>query len=375
LRRRSPRPQPSSPATSCRSTPLHGIPLCIKDNYYTRGIPTTANSLIYQDFVPTYDSTCVARLTAAGAIVLGKGQMGPLATTRATTPAGVATTVNAWTPDNAGYDPGGSSTGPATSVASRQAVSSIGTQTGGSIVNPSNQQGLTGLKPTVGRTSLYGVIPLTYTRDHCGPLARDALDAAIMLTALAGRDPHDPRTHGLPAPDDWAELVGTQFNNVRLPERSEPFLDTLRSDVRQFGVSLSSWVQGLFLTGDTFIRGQRMKHLLLERTLEDIFGRCDVVTLSSNQPFDIIGLPEIAFPVGFSAEQSGANGASVPVGAILGAAPYAEDRLLAVVGAYQAITDWHLRRPPEPPAAAARARAAGAAVPQLTPEDVIAQTQ
>jgi hypothetical protein len=154
----------------------------------------------------------------------------------------------------------------------------------------------------------------------------------------------------LPFPTDWAELVGTQFNNVRLPERSEPFMDTLRSDVRQFGVSLSSWVQGLFLTGDTFIRGQRMKHLLLERTLDDVFGRCDVVTLSSNQPFDIIGLPEIAFPVGFSAEQSGANGASVPVGAILGAAPYAEDRLLAVVGAYQAITDWHLRRPPEPPA-------------------------
>jgi aspartyl-tRNA(Asn)/glutamyl-tRNA(Gln) amidotransferase subunit A len=419
------------------STPLHGIPLCIKDNYYTRGIPTTANSLIYEDFVPTYDATCVARLTAAGAIVLGKGQMGPLATTRATTPAGVATTVNAWTPDNAGYDPGGSSTGPATSVASRQAVSSIGTQTGGSIVNPSNQQGLTGLKPTVGRTSLYGVIPLTYTRDHCGPLARDALDAAIMLAALAGRDPHDPRTHGLPAPDDyvaaaipagdrkrprvryrttlgvlpdfltagtatakaarqglldaiattgvkvvqlpfpadWAELVGTQFNNVRLPERSEPFLDTLRSDVRQFGVSLSSWVQGLFLTGDTFIKGQRMKHLLLERTLDDIFGKCDVVAMSSNQPFDIIGLPEIAFPVGFSTEQTGANGASVPVGAILGAAPYAEDRLLAVVGAYQAITNWHLRRPPEPPAAAARARAVGAAAPQLTPEDVIAQTQ
>jgi hypothetical protein len=134
-------------------------------------------------------------------------------------------------------------------------------------------------------------------------------------------------------------------------------------------------VQGLFLTGDTFIKGQRMKHLLLERTLDDIFGKCDVVAMSSNQPFDIIGLPEIAFPVGFSTEQSGANGASVPVGAILGAAPYAEDRLLAVVGAYQAITDWHLRRPPEPPAAAARARAAAAAAPQLTPEDVIEQTQ
>ncbi len=402
---------------------LHGIPLCIKDNYYTRGIPTTANSLVYQDFVPAYDATCVARLIAAGGIVLGKGQMGPLATTRATTPAGVVTTVNAWTPANAGYDPGGSSTGPACSVASRQATSSIGTQTGGSIVNPSNQQGLTGLKPTVGRTSLYGVIPLSYTRDHCGPLARDALDAAIMLAALAGPDPHDPRTRGLPRPvdyvkaatpgrsrgkpcvryrttlgvlpdfltggtataralrqgfldaiagtgvrvvqlpfpEDWADLVGGQFNNVRLPERSEPFLDTLRSDVRQFGVSLSSWVQGLFLTGDTFLKGQRMKYLLLQRTFDQIFSKCDVVTLSSNQPFDIIGLPEIAFPVGFSTEQGGAAGASVPVGAILGAPPYAEDRLLAVVGAYQAISDWHQRRPPEPPPAVARPSRGGRA--------------
>jgi len=418
---------------------LYGIPLCIKDNYYTRGIPTTANSLVYQDFVPAYDATCVARLIGAGGIVLGKGQMGPLATTRATTPSGVVTTRNAWTPGNPAYDPGGSSTGPACSVASRQATSSIGTQTGGSIVNPSLQQGLTGLKPTMGRTSLFGVIPLTYTRDHCGPLARDALDAAIMLCALAGPDEHDPRTRGLPAPsdyvkaaipagarhrprvryrttlgvlpdfltggtatsralrqgfldqiastgvkvvtiplpDDWAELVGTQFNNVRLPERSEPFLDTLRTDVRQFGVSLSSWVQGLFLTGDTFLKGQRMKYLLLKRTLEQIFTKCDVVTQSSNQPFDIIGLPEIAFPVGFSTEQGQANGASVPVGAILGAGPYAEDRLLAVVGAYQAVTDWHLRRPPDPPAATrARIRAADAAdALQLTPEDVVEQTQ
>ncbi len=418
---------------------LYGIPLCIKDNYYTRGITTTANSLIYQGFVPAFDATCVARLVGAGGIVLGKGQMGPLATTRATTPSGVVTTRNAWTPGNAAYDPGGSSTGPACSVASRQAVSSIGTQTGGSIVNPSLQQGLTGLKPTMGRTSLYGVIPLTYTRDHCGPLARDALDAAIMLSALAGADPLDPRTHGLPAPgdyvkaatpsgykgrprvrykttlgmlpdfltggstqakalrqafldqiqaagvkvvqipfpDDWAELVGGQFNNVRLPERSEPFLDTLRTDVRQFGVSLSSWVQGLFLTGDTFLKGQRMKYLLLKRSLEQIFTKCDVVTQSSNQPFDIIGLPEIAFPVGFATDQGQAAGAAVPVGAILGAAPYAEDRLLAVVGAYQAMTDWHTRRPPDPPASArARIRAAGdGGELQLTPDDVVEQTQ
>src|SRR5690606_35076584 len=183
-------------------SPLVGIPLAIKDNYYAAGVPTTANSFVFADFVPTYDATTVAALKAAGAIVLGKTQMGPLATTRATTPTGEITTVNAWAPTNPAVDLGGSSTGSATAVAGRMATSSVGTQTGGSITSPSNAQGLTGLKPTMGRASLHGIIPLTYTRDHPGPLARDARDAAIMLQAMAGPDPADPRTQGLPPVPD-----------------------------------------------------------------------------------------------------------------------------------------------------------------------------
>ncbi|HEX5543023.1 MAG TPA: amidase, partial [Micromonospora sp.] len=180
-------------------SPLHGIPLAIKDNFYTEGVLTTANSFLFQDFVPPYDATAVAQLKANGAIVLGKTQMGPLATTRATTPAGVITTVNAWTPTNRNTNPGGSSTGTATAVAGRMATSGIGTQTGGSITSPSNAQNLTGIKPTMGRISAAGTIPLSYTRDHPGPLARDAKDAAIMLAAMAGPDPADPRSQGLPA--------------------------------------------------------------------------------------------------------------------------------------------------------------------------------
>ena len=177
---------------------LQGIPLAIKDNYFTAGVTTTANSFIFQTFVPPFDATTVANLKAAGAIVLGKTQMGPLATTRATTPDGTVTTVNAWAPTSPNVDPGGSSTGTGTSVAGRMATSGIGTQTGGSITSPSNAQNLTGLKPTMGRASLFGIVPLTYSRDHPGPLARDAKDAAIMLTAMAGPDPNDPRTLGLP---------------------------------------------------------------------------------------------------------------------------------------------------------------------------------
>lgn len=371
-------------------------------------MPTTANSYLFQDFVPPYDATAVAKLKVNGGIVMGKTQMGPLATTRATTPSGVVTTVNAWTPTNPGTDPGGSSTGTATSVAGRLVSSGIGTQTGGSITAPSNAQNLTGLKPTMGRVSLNGIIPLSYTRDHPGPLARDAKDAAIMLTAMAGEDPADPRSQGLPElpnllgaatplydggtlklrwptrigvlpgygsgtsatalaqqaylatlgaipgatlvdvtlPEDWDLLTGNNFNNVRLPERSEPFMPYLRTDLRGFGVSVTSWLQGAMMGGNEFITGQRAKLVLMERVLDQLFETCDVVVQTGPVPFDILGLPEIAFPIGFSA-------AGVPIGAILGGLPYGEDRLLSLVAAYQAVTDWHWRRPPNPPAGAA----------------------
>lgn len=384
--------------------PLHGIPLAIKDNYFTAGVPTTANSFLFADFVPPEDATAVARLRSAGGIVLGKTQMGPLATTRATTPSGEVTTVNAWAPARPEVNPGGSSTGTATAVAGRMATSGIGTQTGGSITAPSNAQNLTGLKPTMGRVSLYGIVPLTYTRDHPGPLARDAMDAAIMLSAMAGPDPADPRTLGLPRvpdlitaatpvrrrdgvrlrwptrigvtpgyassparaafldtlagvpnvtlvdvplPEEWALLTGSAFNNVRLPERSEPFLPQLATDLRGFGVSVLGWLQGALLGANEFLIGQRAKLLLLDRVLHDLFERCDVVVQTSPVPFDILGLPELALPIGFSDE-------GLPVGTILGGQPYAEDRLLAVAAAYQAVTDWHHQRPADPPPTAAK---------------------
>lgn len=418
------------------SGPLHGIPLAVKDNYYVAGVLTTANSHIFREFRPSWDATAVVRLRAAGGIVLGKTQMGPLATTRATTPEGRSTTVNAWTPGDPGVNPGGSSTGSATAVAARMAASSIGTQTGGSITAPALAQGLTGLKPTMGRVSLHGVIPLTYTRDHPGPIARDAMDAALLLQVLAGPDPADPRTRGLPPvpdyiraaeavtrdgrsavrwrttlgvlpgylsgpplepgtepeegvaaerrarrleeeaarrvmvremerlgvrvvelpyPEEWDVLTGGALNNVRLPERSEPFLTWLRTDVRLFGNALSPWINGLLLSGDEYLRGQRAKARLLEIVLEQVFSRCDVVVQTSPIPFDMIGLPLIAFPIGFDET----SGPARPMGAMLGAPPFGEERLLALAAAYQAVTDWHRRRPPDPEAALVASTPAG----------------
>lgn len=418
------------------SGPLHGIPLAVKDNFYVGGVLTTGNSHIFRDFRPAWDATAVARLRAAGGIVLGKTQMGPLATTRATTPEGRSTTVNAWVPGDPRVNPGGSSTGSATAVAARMAASSIGTQTGGSITGPALAQGLTGLKPTMGRVSLHGVIPLTYSRDHPGPIARDALDAALLLQVLAGPDPADPRTQGLPPvpdfvraaepvtrggrpavrwpttlgilpgylsgpavepetepeegpalerrrrrleeeaarrvmvralegvgvrvvelslPDEWDLLTGSALNNVRLPERTEPFLGWLRSDVRLFGSALSPWINGLLLSGDEYLRGLRGRERLLRLVLDRFFSRCDVVVQTSPIPFDMIGLPLLALPIGFDET----SGPARPMGAMLGAPPWGEERLLAVAAAYQAVTDWHRRRPPDPDPALVASRPAG----------------
>lgn len=396
---------------------LHGIPLAIKDNYFSRNVRTTANSFIYADFLPPYDATALRRLEAAGGIMMGKTQMGPLATTRATTPAGVVTTVNAWAPARADISPGGSSSGSATATAIGMALSSVGTQTGGSITSPANAQGLTGLKPTMGRVSLHGIIPLTFTRDHPGPIARDAMDAAIMLSTMAGPDPADFRTLGLPPlpdlpraatavrrggrtalrrrtrigvmpdfltttdtelararrdyldllaelpgatvtevplPAEWELLTGTAFNNVRLPERAEPFRGYLQQDLRLFGVSVLSWLGGLLLSGDEFLTGQRAKIVLFERVMDELFGSCDVVVQTRPVPFDIIGLPEIAFPIGMRTATT--SDPALPIGTILGGQPYAEDRLLEVVAAYQDVTDWHRRRAELPPRATLRSR-------------------
>src|SRR5690606_26497102 len=169
------------------------------------------------------DATVVSLLRAAGGVVLGKAQMGNLAGGRArrygTT---IPTTRNAWAPNDDRLSPGGSSSGSATAVAGRLAVAGVGTQTGGSVIGAGNLQGLTCIKPTFGRISLHGVIPLSYTRDHAGPMARNALDAAIILQVLAQPDPLDPRTLGLPPAPNYA-LAATPFGGdrprVRWPTR------------------------------------------------------------------------------------------------------------------------------------------------------------
>lgn len=183
-----------------RRGPLHGIPISHKDISWTKGVRTTAHSRTLADFVPTEDATHVRRLRAAGMILLGKTSTTEFANggmdMRGYTP-------NPWNPTR--YT-GGSSAGSAGALVAGLAVAATGSDTGGSIRVPSSFCGVVGLKPTYGRVSRYGVIPLSWTLDNAGPMARTVQDCALLLQAMAGPDSRDPASARVPVPDFTAGL-------------------------------------------------------------------------------------------------------------------------------------------------------------------------
>ena len=158
--------------------PLHGVPIGVKDIIDVAGLPTTAGARAFAHTRPSRDATCVARLRAAGAVVLGKTHTTQFAYRDP------APTTNAW---NAAHTPGGSSSGSAAAVAARQVPVALGSQTVGSILRPAAYNGVVGLKGTNGLVPLEGVVPLGYSLDHIGPLARSVEDAALVLGVMAGR--------------------------------------------------------------------------------------------------------------------------------------------------------------------------------------------
>ena len=167
------------------SAPLIGVPTGIKDIFYTAGVPTTACSKVYADFVPKHDATTVARLREAGGIMLGKTVTTEFAY-RDPPP-----TRNPW---NVNHTPGGSSSGSAAAVAAMMCPTAFGSQTRGSVLRPASYNGIVGLKPTFGRVSRFGVVPLSWSFDHVGWMARSVEDVALMLQVMAGPDTNDPTT-------------------------------------------------------------------------------------------------------------------------------------------------------------------------------------
>jgi aspartyl-tRNA(Asn)/glutamyl-tRNA(Gln) amidotransferase subunit A len=206
--------------------PLHGVPVAVKDLCWTRGERTTAGSRLFADFVPDQDATVVARLRAAGAIVFGKTNTpelayGPLNAYR------FGPSRNPWDLERF---TGGSSMGAAAALAGGLAPGALGSDTGGSIRGPANWSGVVGLKPTYGRVPLRGVIPLAASLDHVGPMARSALDCALLLGVIAGHDPDDPTSAAQPVPD-YAAGLEAPLRGLRV---GVPWLypwDTLAPDI------------------------------------------------------------------------------------------------------------------------------------------------
>jgi aspartyl-tRNA(Asn)/glutamyl-tRNA(Gln) amidotransferase subunit A len=204
--------------------PLHGVPVAVKDLCYTKGAPTEAGSRVLAGFVPPYDATVVRRLREAGAILIGK-----TVTHEFAWGVNIPPTHCPW---NLKCYPGGSSAGSGVSLSVRSAFGAIGTDTGGSIRIPAAVNLVVGLKPTFGRVSRYGIVPMSASLDHAGPLARTVEDCAILLQAIAGYDAHDSGSINEPVPDYRAELDAGVDDLVIGVEREHHFYEGVTEDVR-----------------------------------------------------------------------------------------------------------------------------------------------
>ncbi len=224
--------------------PLAGLPVALKDNLCTRGIPTTAGSRILDGWVPPYDATVVERLRTAGAIVVGKTNLDEFAMGSSTENSAFGPTRNPWDRSRV---PGGSSGGSATAVAAGFVPLALGSDTGGSIRQPAGFCGIVGLKPTYGRVSRYGLIAFASSLDQIGPMARTVADAALLLGVLAGRDPRDATTADAPVPDFGAGLGGG-VDALRIGLPREAFGEGLQSEVRDAVARMAETLRALGAT-------------------------------------------------------------------------------------------------------------------------------
>ena len=306
--------------------PLHGIPIALKDLFYTREVRTTAGSKILKDFVPAEDATVVARLREAGAVIVGKTNMHEFAFGPLNTNPHFGDCHNPWDLERV---TGGSSGGSAAAVATSMCSAALGTDTGGSIRIPAAWCGVFGIKPTYGRVSRYGAIPCAWSMDHMGPLCKSAEDAALVLGAIAGWDARDPASSREPVPDYGALLrqpvaglrvailreyvadptepevleafmgavdvlrqLGLRVEEVSIPEveaaigASTAIMfsevaayheDNLRTRPDDYGTDVRVRLeQGLMIAATDYVKGQRVRRLITDRFL-DLMPQYDAV--------------------------------------------------------------------------------------------------
>ncbi len=207
--------------------PLHGIPLAVKDNVDTAGIRTTAASELFKERVPSADAEVVRRLKNAGAILLGKTNLHEFAYGGSSSVSYFGPVHNPWALDRVS---GGSSGGSAAATASELCFGSLGTDTAGSIRIPASYCGIVGFKPSYGRVSNRGVVPLSWTLDHVGPLCRSVGDTAIMLSVIAGYDELDPSSVEMPVPD-YSNAPKVQVSKLRLGIPRSPFFEGVDAEI------------------------------------------------------------------------------------------------------------------------------------------------
>jgi aspartyl-tRNA(Asn)/glutamyl-tRNA(Gln) amidotransferase subunit A len=363
--------------------PLHGIPVGVKDIYYTKGMKTSAGSPILADFIPQYDATTVVKLKAAGAIILGKTETTEFA---AFDP---SPTRNPW---NTGHTPGGSSSGSAAAVSSGMCPAALGSQTGGSTIRPAAYCATVGLKPTYGRISRYGVIPLSWCLDHVGLFTRTVEDAAVLLEVLAGHDPKDPASSTLPVPSYRKALddpspprlglltefffanaheevkknvegtterlsnAGAEVVDAPLPasfsvvhaahgvlmmaEAAAVHKKTFQIRMRDYRPKLRGMIaSGLFVPASTYLKAQQIRSQFIREITVALNGFDGFITPATptpapkgltstgdpalNVPWSFCGLPAISVP-------SGVSQAGLPLGIQLVGHPFAEEKLLSV---------------------------------------------
>jgi len=396
--------------------PLHGVPLAIKDIIDTAGTRTTGASALFADRVPTEDATVVARLAAAGAVIIGKTNTQEFAMGGGET--------SYWGPSrnpwNLAHNTGGSSSGSGAAIAANLSYGALGTDTGGSVRMPASFCGIVGMKATYGLVPIKGILPLTLSLDHCGPMTRTVLDNALMLNVMAGYDKYDFTSveHGK---EDYVAALKQPVNGFRLgiPVGYFDYLDPeVAKAVEDATALLAKLTQGakevalpsvismpnLGQLGETlafheqYVKNQAGRYMLperrrlesalgsnlrateyirakwevedLRRHVDDAFTDFDLVVLptqrilppllselverahdtkpsnprvtSNCSPFNIMGLPAISLPCGFSK-----NG--LPIGLMIAGPRFSEGKIFALAQAYEQATEWHKRKPPLTP--------------------------
>jgi aspartyl-tRNA(Asn)/glutamyl-tRNA(Gln) amidotransferase subunit A len=207
--------------------PLTGIPALIKDNICTKGTRTTCSSRMLENFVPPYDATVIEKLNRSGVVVMGKANMDEFAMGSSTEHSAFFTTHNPWELSRV---PGGSSGGSAAAVAAGEAIYALGSDTGGSIRQPAGFCGVTGLKPTYGRVSRYGLVAFASSLDQIGPLTQDVADCALVLNAIAGYDPRDSTSVPYPIPD-YTQCLDSDLKGLRIGIPREYFVEGMEKEV------------------------------------------------------------------------------------------------------------------------------------------------